>query len=68
MGNLFKVVGQCVDIWTLLAIVAVCATIIICKVIFSKRQERLQEFSSKYSSVHMVVVEDDTRIELDLKQ
>ena len=68
MGNLFKVVGQCVDIWTLLAIVAVCATIIICKVFFSKRQECLQKFASKYSSVHMVVVEDDTRLELDLKQ
>jgi hypothetical protein len=46
----------------------VCSTIIICKVVFSKRQERLHEFASKYSSVHMVVVEDDTRIELDLKQ
>lgn len=67
MDNLFRVVGQCVNIWTLLAMVVVCSTIIICKVIFNKRQERLQKFASKYSSVHMVVVEDDTRIELDLK-
>ena len=68
MDNLFRVVSQCVNIWTLLAVVTVCGTIIVCKVIFSKRQERLQEFASKYSSVHMVVVEDDTRLELDLKQ
>ena len=67
MENLFNVVGQCVNIWSLLAAVIVCATVIICKVIFSKREERLLDFADKYTNIHMVVVEDNTRVELDLK-
>ena len=67
MENLFNVVGQCVNIWSLLAVVIVCTTVIICKVIFSKREERLLDFADKYTNIHMVVVEDNTRIELDLK-
>ena len=67
MENLFNVVGQCVNIWSLLAVVIVCATVIICKVIFSKREERLLDFADKYTNIHMVVVEDNTHIELDLK-
>lgn len=67
MENLFNVVGQCVNIWSLLAVVIVYTTVIICKVIFSKREERLLDFADKYTNIHMVVVEDNTRIELDLK-
>ena len=67
MENLFNVVGQCMNIWSLLAVVIVCATVIICKVIFSKREKRLLDFSDKYTNIHMVVVEDNTRVELDLK-
>ena len=67
MENLFNVVSQYVNIWSLLAVVIVCATVIICKVIFSKREERLLDFADKYTNIHMVVVEDNTRIELDLK-
>ena len=67
MENLFNVVSQCVNIWSLLAVVIVCATVIICKVIFSKREKRLLDFADKYTNIHMVVVEDNTRVELDLK-
>ena len=67
MENLFNVVGQCVNIWSLLAVVIVCATVIICKVIFCKREKRLLDFADKYTNIHMVVVEDNTRVELDLK-
>lgn len=67
MENLFNVVGQCVNIWSLLAVVIVCATVIICKVIFSKHEKRLLDFADKYTNIHMVVVEDNTRVELDLK-
>jgi len=68
MENLFNVVGQCVNCWSLLAVVVVCSTIIICKVIFSKREERLLNLAKKCRSIHMIIVEDDTHIELDLKQ
>lgn len=67
MENLFNVVGQCVNIWSLLAVIIVCTTVVICKAIFSKREKRLLDFASKYTNIHMVFVEDNTRVELDLK-
>ena len=67
MENLFNVVGQCVNIWSLLTVLIVCITVIVCKVIFSKREKRLLDFACKYINIHMVVVEDNTRVELDLK-
>jgi protein-S-isoprenylcysteine O-methyltransferase Ste14 len=67
MGNLFNVVGQCVNIWSLLAVIIVCTTVVICKVIFSKREERLLDFANKYTNIHMVIIEDNTQIEIDLK-
>lgn len=67
MDNLFRVVGQCVNIWSLLGAIVVCATVIICKVISVKRQQRLLGFAEKYSNIHMVITEDNTHIELDLK-
>ena len=67
MESLFNVVGQCVNIWSLLGVIIICLTVIVCKVIFSKREKRLLNFANKYTNIHMVIVEDNTRVELDLK-
>lgn len=55
MDNLFIVVGQCVNILSLLGTVVVCATIIICKVISVKHQQHVLDFADKYSNIHMVI-------------
>lgn len=67
MGNLCKVVGQCVNIWSLLGLIVVCTTVVICKIISVKRQQRLLDCADKYTNIHMVITEDNTRVELDLK-
>lgn len=67
MDTLCNVVGQCVNIWSLLGLIVVSAAIIMSKIILAKREKRLLEFSSKYTNIHMVIAENDTHIELDLK-
>lgn len=67
MDTLCNVVGQCVNIWTLLGLIVVSTTIILGKLILTRREKRLLDFSSKYANIHIVIAENDTHIELDLK-
>lgn len=67
MDTLCNVVGQCVNIWSLLGLIVVSIAIVAGKIILARREKRLLDFSSKYTNIHMVIAENDTRIELDLK-
>lgn len=67
MDTLCNVVGQCVNIWTLLGLIVVSTTIVVGKLILARREKRLLDFSSKYTNIYIVIAENDTHIELDLK-
>lgn len=67
MDTLCNVINQCVNIWSLLGLIIVCITIIVGKLILAGREKRLIDFSAKYTNIHMVIAENDTQIEIDLK-
>ena len=69
MSYWYDVASKCVNVWSLLAIVVISITIIICKWLSTKRDKQFLDFVSSETnqSIHMSITEGDAHYEFDTK-